>query len=160
TSRAIVAGERPGPLVLADAREISVELFAVEPPADARVWAHEGRPRCAPAAPTAPVLSVVITTLDRRDLFERCLAGFAAQTLPRERFEVVVVDDGSREPVADIVERYRDRLRLTYLYQENRGLAAARNAGIAAARGTIIVPYDDDNAPHPECLAEHARFHE
>ena len=102
---------------------------------------------------------MVITTFNRPDLLERCLEGFARQTLVRMAFEVIVVDDGSDTPAQPVVDRFRERLDVGFHRQANAGLAAARNAGIARARAAVIVPYDDDNCPHPECLAEHDRFH-
>ncbi|MGD1085059.1 MAG: glycosyltransferase [Verrucomicrobiota bacterium] len=107
-----------------------------------------------------PRLSVVITTYNRPEALRQCLEGFARQTLAREAFEVVVVDDGSEKPVRRIVEAFQERAQVRLVRQPNGGLAAARNAGIAAARGAVIVPYDDDNMPHPDCLLEHDRFHE
>lgn len=104
-------------------------------------------------------LSVVVTTFNRGELLADCLAGFTRQSLPRDRFEVVVVDDGSAEPSDDIVRPFQDTLDIKYIYQKNSGLAAARNSGIAATIGSIIVPFDDDNSPHEQCLQEHYRFH-
>ena len=52
----------------------------------------------------APEISVVIATYNRPELIERVLAQLAGQTLPPSRFEVVVVDDGSKEPVLSRLE--------------------------------------------------------
>lgn len=106
-----------------------------------------------------PLLSVIITTYNRPDLLERCLEGFTSQSLAPSQFEVVVVDDGSETPIEAIVRKFAARLRVTCHYQANGGLAAARNTGITLARGTLIVPYDDDDVPHPDCLLEHLNFH-
>jgi glycosyltransferase involved in cell wall biosynthesis len=106
-----------------------------------------------------PLLSVIITTYNRPDLLERCLEGFAGQSLSPSQFEVIVVDDGSEPPVEAIVRKFDGRFRVTYRHQANSGLAAARNTGIALARGGVIVPYDDDDVPHPDCLGEHLNFH-
>ncbi len=106
-----------------------------------------------------PGLSVILTTYNRPELLLKVLEGFARQTAPRESFEVVVVDDGSTPPVQPIVESFADRVQVCYLYQENSGLAAARNAGIRAARGEVILFSDDDDVPAPELVAEHGRSH-
>ncbi len=119
----------------------------------------------APAIPTPPpaagepLLTVIITTYNRPDLLERCLTGFVGQSILPSQFEIVVVDDGSETSVEAIVRKFTGRLRMTYHYQANSGLAAARNTGIALARGTILVPYDDDDVPHADCLQEHLNFH-
>ncbi|MBI5820923.1 MAG: glycosyltransferase [Verrucomicrobia bacterium] len=112
-----------------------------------------------PANDSDPVLSVVITTYNRPDLLARCLAGFESQSLEPSQFEIIVVDDGSETPAEAVVSKFAGKLRVNYRYQANSGLAAARNAGIALARGTIIVPYDDDDVPHTDCLREHLEFH-
>ena len=104
-------------------------------------------------------LSVVITTYNRQDLLKRCLDAFAQQSLDRARFEVIVVDDGSDAPCEDRVKGYRKILDIRYIFQNNAGLAAARNTGISVARGDVIVPFDDDNFPDHDCLDAHYRFH-
>ncbi len=104
-------------------------------------------------------ISVVLTTYNRPEFLEKVLGGFAAQTAAREDFEVIVVDDGSVPPVKEMVSRFGGAMNLKYLYQENCGLAAARNAGIHAAEGDIILFSDDDDVPAPELVAEHLRGH-
>jgi len=74
--------------------------------------------------------------------------------------EVIVVDDGSTDETAQVLERYQGRIRA--VFQENRGPAAARNRGIAEARGGLIAFLDADDVWLPEklekqlcCLEEH-----
>jgi glycosyltransferase involved in cell wall biosynthesis len=107
----------------------------------------------------ARAISVVVTTYNRPKLLVQVLEGFAAQTVGQEDFEVVVVDDGSLPPVREITDQFADRMRLKYLRQENAGLAAARNAGIRAAEGVIVLFSDDDDVPALELVAEHLRSH-
>src|SRR5919107_2893076 len=99
-----------------------------------------------------PFLSVIVPTFQRPDGLSRCLDALAAQELPRARFEVVVVDDGSAEPPRAIVSRFMPRLDVRLIVQQNAGPAAARNAGAAAARGTLLVFTDDDCRPDPRWL--------
>lgn len=82
-------------------------------------------------------------------MLERCLAALEGQTYPRDGFEVIVVDDGGTVTLDGIVARHPG---VRFLRQENRGPAAARNAGIAAACGEVIVLTDDDCRPEPEWL--------
>jgi GT2 family glycosyltransferase len=68
--------------------------------------------------------------------------------------EVIVVDDGSPEPVATLVESLRPSLTVRSIRQANGGPAAARNAGARAARGRYLAFTDDDCAPSAEWLRE------
>jgi len=116
--------------------------------------------RTSPGASSSPQISVVLTTYNRPELLEKTFTGFANQTAAREDFEVIVVDDGSEPPVKEIVEKFSDRINTVYLYQENGGLAAARNNGIRAVKGRIVLFSDDDDIPGPELIAEHLRSHQ
>lgn len=104
-------------------------------------------------------LSVVLTAHNRPELLEKTLAGFASQTVPKDDFEVIVVDDGSEPPAKEVAEKFRGKINIVYIYQENSGLAAARNNGIKAAKGHIVLFSDDDDVPGPELVAEHLRSH-
>lgn len=99
------------------------------------------------------VFSVIVSTRNRPKMLDRCLAALGRQTLAREEFEVIVVDDGSAMALDGIVGRHAG---VRLLRQEGRGPAAARNAGIAAARGEVIVLTDDDCRPEPGWLAAFA----
>ncbi|MGA3112940.1 MAG: glycosyltransferase [Syntrophobacteraceae bacterium] len=110
-------------------------------------------------SPLPVLLSVVITTYNRPDMLERCLEGFKRQMLDPSKFEIIIVDDGSKSKSDELVQRYGNEMLIHYIYQQNAGLAAARNTGISAAKGNVIVPFDDDNSPHPGCLTRHYGFH-
>ena len=109
-----------------------------------------------PADPGAGLrFSVVVPTYDRPDRLARCLAALAALDYPRDRYEVVVVDDGSRQPLDDVVagaiESEAD-LAVDLVRQANAGPAAARNRGAARARGRYLAFTDDDCTPTPGWL--------
>jgi glycosyltransferase involved in cell wall biosynthesis len=97
-------------------------------------------------------VSVVIPTLDRPEPLRRCLASLATQRYPRERLEVVVVDDGSRPPAQVDEVLYAD-LPVSLVRQDQAGPAAARNRGAAVARGRFLVFLDDDCVAEPDWLA-------
>jgi GT2 family glycosyltransferase len=105
-------------------------------------------------------MSVVISTFNRLPLLQELLDALGKQTLPFEQFEVVVVDDGSKEPVAPALEQRADRFTLRVVTQQNAGAAAARHAGIMTATGEVVVITDDDMLVPPEFLAEHLKAHE
>lgn len=107
-----------------------------------------------------PELSVVVATYDRLALLERLLRQLAAQSLPRHHYEVVVVDDGSREPVAPRAAQWGLPLELRVETQPNAGAAAARHRGASRARGAILVFLDDDMQVEPGFLAAHLAHHD
>ncbi|MFT5126578.1 MAG: glycosyltransferase involved in cell wall biosynthesis [Rhodothermales bacterium] len=96
--------------------------------------------------PAATTISVVTPTFNRVDLLVRALESVFAQTHPAD--EVIVVDDGSTD---DTVLR-TSQLPITLIQQENRGVSAARNVGIRAARGDWIALLDSDDEWLPEKL--------
>jgi GT2 family glycosyltransferase len=104
-------------------------------------------------------LTVVIATYNRRDLLLRLLDQLALQTHPSFQFEVVVVDDGSNDPVAEYLNAACYPYALRVLTQANAGAAAARHHGILSARGALLVIVDDDMQVPREFLALHVAAH-
>jgi glycosyltransferase involved in cell wall biosynthesis len=97
--------------------------------------------------------SVIVPTYQRLASLERCLDALSAQDLGRDRFEVVVVNDGGADSPRDAVERRRASLDVRLIEQANAGPAAARNAGAALARGEYLAFTDDDCLPDPRWLS-------
>lgn len=96
---------------------------------------------------TDPSLTIVIPTRDRHEELEGAVESALGQTLPD--VEVVVVDDASFPPVEPMPH---PRVRCVRL-EENRGVSATRNAGLAAARGRWVTFLDDDNRLLPDMAA-------
>jgi glycosyltransferase involved in cell wall biosynthesis len=92
---------------------------------------------------------VVIPCHDQGRYVGEALASVQAQTHPA--IEVVVVDDGSTDETPEVLRQVRDP-RLRVLTQGNRGLPAARNAGIALARGDYFLPLDADDRIEPTMI--------
>ena len=86
-----------------------------------------------------------------------CLAAVARQDYPRDRFEVIVVDDGSLTPPEDVVATFPDQMQITLLSQTNQGPAAARNIGAKHAKGVYLAFLDDDCLPDKDWLRQFAR---
>jgi GT2 family glycosyltransferase len=108
---------------------------------------------------TAPRVSVVIPTFQRRESLLRALSALATQTLAPQEYEVVVVVDGSADGSREAAESLSPPHALHVLWQENRGRAAACNAGVAAARGEVVVLLDDDMQGTPDLLTAHLNAH-
>ncbi len=101
----------------------------------------------------ATLLSVLIVNFNGRRHLGPCLAALAAQTLPRHRFEVVLVDNASADGSAEFVAEHFPSVRLVRL-GENRGFAGGNNAGLPFARGRFLVLLNNDTVPDPHWLAE------
>ncbi len=97
--------------------------------------------------------SVVIPTHQQPAELSRCLAALSELDYPRERFEVVVVNDGGCS-VEETVAAYLDRMNVIHITQKKSGPAAARNTGVARARGKYIAFTDSDCLPDRAWLAQ------
>ncbi|MBO4289917.1 MAG: glycosyltransferase family 2 protein [Lachnospiraceae bacterium] len=90
-------------------------------------------------------LSVIVTVYNRKDDVGPCLDSILSQNYPD--MELIVVDDGSQDGSGDViaayVERYPDRV--VPLFQENAGVACARNLGLSAAKGEFVTYVDSDD---------------
>jgi len=104
--------------------------------------------------PAVSLVSVVVLTRDRPAKLRRCIASLLEQDVAVE-FEIIVVDDGSNEAA-----RYSNQdlaaagQKIRVLWQEHRGIPAARNRGICAARGEVIAIVADDYVLHPRYLRD------
>jgi glycosyltransferase involved in cell wall biosynthesis len=97
-----------------------------------------------------PLVSVVITTYNYGNLIRRSLASVLNQTLPPEQREIIVVDDGSTDDTAKILEEFGGQIR--YIYQENSGQAAAINRVIDSLKGDVVSFLDPDDEWYPNKL--------
>ena len=106
-------------------------------------------------------MSVVIPTFNRPDSLEKALRGYGDQTLASDRYEIVLVNDhGDADAVERVVASAGRGLDLRVLDNTGpRGPAAARNLGIDAARGDVILITGDDIVPAPQFLDEHLSVH-
>jgi glycosyltransferase involved in cell wall biosynthesis len=98
------------------------------------------------SSPERPRLSVVVCSYNGVDGLPICLRALDTQTV-RGDIEIIVVDDGSRDATSRVADRPGVRL---VRHPMNRGLSAARNTGIGAARADIVAFLDDDCEPAPD----------
>lgn len=100
--------------------------------------------------------SVVISVKNRAVLMWDCLVGLSRQSIGRDRFEVVLIDNVSSEDLRAVATRAETELGLTIRYdrmQEDHGPAPARNHGVSLASAPIIAFTDSDCRPDPDWLA-------
>ncbi|MEW6673640.1 MAG: glycosyltransferase [Thermodesulfobacteriota bacterium] len=100
------------------------------------------------------LVSIVIPTYNRGWMLKEAVDSVINQDY--SDFEVIVVDDGSTDDTLEILRSYGDRL--TLIRQQNRGVSAARNAGIAAATGIYIAFLDSDDLWLPQKLSRQIQF--
>ena len=104
-------------------------------------------------------VSVVIATFNRQELLRRLLEQLDAQTIDPKRYEVIAVDDGSKEDTRDKLAGLVTKYALRIERQENAGAAVARQRGVDLASGRIIVVVDDDMQVRPDFLDKHLAKH-
>src|SRR5260370_9425275 len=107
----------------------------------------------------SPVISVIIPTFNRAAMLNAALESFAAQSIPKNRYEVIVVDDGSEDATPDVCHDFASRMQLKYLHIDNSGTSAAKNTGILASRGKILLFFDDDDIADRRLLEGHLKAH-
>lgn len=104
--------------------------------------------------------TVVVATYNRRDHVATCVRCLLEQDYPHDRYEVVVVDDGSTDGTDERIAQLASTGPVGYLRQaECRGQGSARNLGIRAARGAIVIFVDSDAFAPPWFVGEHVTTH-
>ncbi len=88
------------------------------------------------------LVSVILPTYNRAWILKESVDSVLAQDYPK--IELIVINDGSTDDTLDLLEEYKDRI--TIINQENKGVSAARNAGIKKSRGEFIALLDSDDA--------------
>lgn len=104
-----------------------------------------------------PLVSVVIPAFARLEPLRETLRSVAGSASPFS-WEVVVVDDGSPEPLAPVLEREFPSLPLRFVRQSNTGLIGAKNRGLEEARGRYVLFLDSDDLVHPEKIRAQAEI--
>ncbi|MFC2162160.1 glycosyltransferase [Candidatus Altiarchaeota archaeon] len=101
-----------------------------------------------------PFVSVVVPTYNRGPLLNECLDSLFGQDYPKDKYEVIIVNDGSADDTEDILTEYEQRADDRYMHfrQENKGVSAARNLGIQNSQGEIVCFTDDDCIADPDWI--------
>lgn len=96
--------------------------------------------------------SIIIPTYERPVQISRCLESITKLDYPKNKFEVIVVDDGSVNPPETLINSYKDKLNIRLFTQKNVGPAGARNTGAKKANGKFLAFTDDDCEPDTNWL--------
>jgi L-malate glycosyltransferase len=100
------------------------------------------------------MLTVLFATKNRAQLLSRVLESFCCLEAPESGWKLIVVDNGSTDGTAEVLERFCGRLPLQTLIEPNQGKNAALNAGLRLIEGDLIVFTDDDVFPHADWLLQ------
>lgn len=97
-----------------------------------------------------PFVTVVVPTYNRKEMLKECLNSLFSQTYPKDRYEIVVVNDGSTDGTEKVLEEYAGKApcKLKRFNQKNQGVSSAMNTGIKNSEGKIIYFTGDD------CIAD------
>jgi GT2 family glycosyltransferase len=132
----------------AEGREISRSSPAFDEEASARwVASLRSHPAHAEVVSSQPLVSIILPTKDRAAILPNAIRSVLAQTWTN--WELLVVDDGSEDGSADMVRRDFPDPRIKLLLSTGRGVSAARNCGLAFARGDFVAYLDSDNTWTP-----------
>jgi glycosyltransferase involved in cell wall biosynthesis len=104
--------------------------------------------------------SIVIPTYNRKSILEKCLEALFNQDYPNDKYEIVLIDDGSTDETDKMVASLDPPCRLRYVRNNKRlGVPKSRNRGIRLARGKYIICVDSDIIVLPEFAQEHLKYH-
>ena len=100
-------------------------------------------------------ISAVLCTRNRARYLRRAIESLVGQSMPDDRYEIIVVDNASEDETSQVVqEEFREIRNLRYIYEPIRGLSQARNAALEDARGEYIAYLDDDAVASTQWLAK------
>lgn len=106
-----------------------------------------------------PRLSVLVVARDQAGAVRQLLTSLAQQALPRAAWELVLVDDGSTDALAEVAQEFEARIPLCLVRQRPSGPVSARLLGLYLARGDAILALEPDDVAPPGLLQAHDQFH-
>ncbi len=101
------------------------------------------------------LVSIILPTYNRAGLISAALDSLLRQTY--QKWECIIIDDGSTDDTVNVLKTYDDP-RIVYVYQENRGVSAARNTGISRCKGNMIALLDSDDEWLPKKLEKQLSY--
>jgi len=108
---------------------------------------------------TNPDVSVVLGTFQLKDKLKLVLDSFAAQTFPKDKFEVIVVDSSSTDGTSEFMKHYSASYSLRFFSIDNKGKSTARNKGVVEAKSELVIMTDADMIAAPNFIEAHVEMH-
>lgn len=100
-------------------------------------------------------LSIIIPVYNVEQYVEKCLTSCLTQNVPSDDYEIIVINDGTKDNSLSVIERVaKEHSNIRIFSQENQGLSMARNNGLDKARGDYVWFVDSDDWIEQNCLAE------
>jgi len=104
--------------------------------------------------------SIVVITYNRKSILEKCLEALFNQSYPKDKYEIVLIDDGSTDDTKTMIDSSSPPCKLKYLRNEKRvGIPKARNRAIKQAKGNYIIFVDSDVVVRPDFVKQHMNYH-
>ena len=91
-----------------------------------------------------PIISVIIPTYNQSEFLGRCLRSILDQIIPKEEYEIIVIDDGSNDKTSKVLKIYEKEISIVE-NKENKGLPYSINKGIKRSKGRFVVRLDSDD---------------
>jgi glycosyltransferase involved in cell wall biosynthesis len=104
---------------------------------------------------TTPAISIVICTYNRADYIIEAMESLCNQTLPKDQFEVIIVDNNSTDQTKTVCNKYiaeHQHVSFNFLEEKRQGASFARNTGAAIAKAALLCFMDDDAVAYPDYL--------
>lgn len=98
-----------------------------------------------------PRISIIVPVYNKQKQIERCILSVVKQSY--KEWELILIDDGSTDDSAFIIQSYLSDSRISYFYKENGGVSSARNMGMKKASGEWIIFLDADDYFLPNALS-------
>jgi len=97
-------------------------------------------------------ISVIISVYNCEEFLDECLDSLVRQTMPKEDFEVIIINDGSKDNSLKIIKKFLKKNAWVLIDRENKGLSASRNEGLDIATGEYVTFFDSDDILETDAL--------
>ena len=100
---------------------------------------------------SSPIISIIVPTYNRSDFITKCVRSLINQSIPKNNYEIIIVDDCSTDNTTEALKVYMDKIRIIK-NENNMGLPYSLNKGIKNSLGRFVVRVDSDDYVHTDYL--------